>query len=555
MAVVVGLVVGGWTTPARAHANLLSTTPADGEVVDAAPTEVTLTFSENVTVQNDGIRVLDAEGQRVDAGTAAASGPVVTAPVESLDDGGYVVAWRVVSADGHPIRGAFTFSVGQATDLQAGLADQAFEGGDDSLNEGLGRALRGLTYAGVLVVSGLALVGTSLRRSGEDPPIAGVATVVVVLALAAAVLQVPVQAALVTGRGWGSLTDAGVFGLVMSDGMGLSIGMLVGGLIALLLTSGLPMVSTVRALTYGGAIVAPLGFVVHGHTRTMSPAALGYLADAVHVMAAAIWLGGLVALATVVHRRRRADDPTGAGEAVVTFSRWAFWSALAVVVAGLVLSWITVGGPDVLTSTSYGQLLLAKVAVVALVMAGAAWNRYRFVPMLASLQHPPVDREVEHDRQSDDAAPTASAWGRFGTVVRLEVVGLVVVLAITGVLANVTPASEARSTGPVGVTVDFGEEGTMEVVVDPARVGRNDIHVYLKEASGDFDDRFDEAVFRLELPSQDVGPLDREPVRAGPGHFQVVSTPIDVPGEWRLTVLVRPDRFTEISASADFEVN
>ena len=546
---VVAFVVGTWAEPALAHANLIRSDPADGDVLDDAPSEVTLTYSENVTVQNDGVRVLDATGERVDSGTATASGPVVTVPLEPLADGGYVVAWRAVSADGHPIRGAFTFSVGEATVIQAGLADEAFEGGDDSLNETLGKVLRGLTYVGVLGVSGLALVGTSLRRSGEKPPIGGASTVAVLVALAAAVLQIPVQAALATGRGWGSLTDAGVFGLVVGDGMGLSIGMLAGGMLALLVTSGLPMVGTVRALTYVGAVVAPLGFVVHGHTRTMSPAAVGYLADAVHVLAAAIWFGGLIALTMVVRRRRRADDPVGAAEAVASFSRWAFWSALAVVAAGVVLAWITVGGLDVLTSTSYGKLLLAKVAAVALVLVGAAWNRYRFVP---TIDTPGGDEAAEGD--SGHGPDTSKAWSRFGTVMRLEILGIVVALAFTGVLANVTPASEARSTGPVGVTVDFGEGGTMEVVVDPAEVGRNDIHVYLKDESGQFDDRFDEAVFRLELPSQEVGPLDREPVRAGPGHFQVVGTPIDLPGEWQLTVLVRPDRFTEISATAEFTV-
>jgi copper transport protein len=138
-------------------------------------------------------------------------------------------------------------------------------------------------------------------------------------------------------------------------------------------------------------------------------------------------------------------------------------------------------------------------------------------------------------------------------VVRLEVIGLVVVLVITSQLANTTPARTAEAPGLQSVSAPLGS-GTLEVVVDPARPGRNDVHAYLLDARGRPDDRFDTASMELAVPAEDVGPLVREPVRAGPGHFVLVGTDLDLAGDWTLTVTVKPDRFTEQRATVGFRV-
>jgi len=138
-------------------------------------------------------------------------------------------------------------------------------------------------------------------------------------------------------------------------------------------------------------------------------------------------------------------------------------------------------------------------------------------------------------------------------VVRLEVVGIVAVLAVTAVLTNVTPARTAATGGVVTVSAPLGK-GSVEVIVDPARPGRNDVHAYILDADGGADDQYDDAQFQLALPAQDLGPFDREPVRAGAGHFQLVGTQLDLAGEWTLTITVKPSRFVEQSATVRFRV-
>jgi copper transport protein len=531
-------------SPAGAHAELSSTDPTDGAVLETAPSEVTLRFTEGVTVRPDGVRVLDRDAERVDGGIAEASDAVVVAPIDQpLPPGGYVVAWRVVSADGHPVRGAFTFSVGTRTAVSDDVVARAFAGSADGRDERLGAVLRALAYIAILASAGAVWVGAALRRDHEPTPVGRWVTVLGGVGLLAVLLQVPVQASLASGQGLGSIAEDGVLGLALADGVGWSLAITSVGLLALLVTSGLPFRVQVRRLALTGAALAPLGLVVTGHTRTMSPAVVGYLADAAHVAAGAIWLGGLGALLAVVRRRRADDDAAGAAEAVARFSGWAAAVVAVVVGAGLVLTWIEVGSLSALTSTTYGRYLMAKVAVALVVIAGAAWNRFRLVPAIAA----------EPAGAPTNAPSSAGAWRALQRVARLEVVGLVVVLVITAQLANTTPARIAEAPGLQSVSAPLGS-GTLEVIVDPARPGRNDVHAYLLDARGRPDDRFDTAAMELAVPAEDVGPLVREPVRAGPGHFVLVGTDLDLAGDWTLTVTVKPDRFTEQRATVGFRV-
>jgi copper transport protein len=528
---------------ASAHAELSATDPADGAVVASAPEALTLQFTEDVAVRPDGVRVLDDQGERVDSGATSAEGAVVTVPVGGdLHDGTYVVAWRAVSADGHPIRGSYTFSIGRESTLGDGVADGAFGSGDDRVYEIADAVARAIAYLAILGASGYVIIASALRRPEDPSPVGRRTTVAACIGLVSILVQVPLQGALATGRGLTAVTDPDVLALAIADGMGWAALLASLGLLAVLITSGLPWEGAARRVGLAGAVLAPVGFVVTGHTLTMSPAALGYAADLVHVLTAAVWFGGLVAVVVAVRRRRRDDEPLEAAEAIARFSGWAAATAAALVAAGLVLSWIEVGSLEALTTTLYGRLLLAKVGLALVVLAAAAWNRFRLVPRVAAaaIEEPPAD--------------DAASWTTLLRLVRLEFVLLVVVLLVTAVLSNVTPAKVAVDTGPITVSAPLGE-GTMDVTIDPAKAGRNDIHIYLFDQRGRPADQYDEAAVSLELPSQGLGPFDREPVRAGNGHFQLVATDLPLAGTWSMTVTVKPDRFTEQKATVSFPVS
>jgi copper transport protein len=109
-----GLVVVANAGPASAHAILESTTPASGEAVATSPKVIELDFSEPVEVSLGAIRLFDTSGRELDVGRSrhpSGDDTRVASTAPELGDGSYVVAWRVVSADSHPVNGAFTFDV------------------------------------------------------------------------------------------------------------------------------------------------------------------------------------------------------------------------------------------------------------------------------------------------------------------------------------------------------------------------------------------------------------------------------------------------------------
>jgi copper transport protein len=543
--VAVVLLVLGLASPAAAHAALLSSDPADGSVLERQPEAISLQFTERVTVQPDGIRVVDASGDRIDRGAASAEGATATSPLrDDLPDGTYVVSWRVVSADGHPVRGAFTFSVGEETAVDPGLADAAFAGGSDLLYEWITGILRFIAYVGALGAAGAVALRALVHRDGDPPPVLGWVPAAAGAALAAGLVHLPAQAALATGEGWLAVTDGAVLRQVLGDGVWQSLLVTSIGLLALLVTTGLPWSGPTRPLALAGVVLAPVGFALTGHTRSMEPAVAAYVADGAHLLAGAAWFGGLVALVGIVRERRGQDEALGAAEAVVRFGSLAAASVAVVALTGATLSWVEVGSASALTSTDYGRLLLVKVALVAVVVGLAAWNRFRLVPHVAAAALAASTEGLE----GDGGGPGEPAWRRLTSVVRAEALVLVVVLAVTSALVVTTPAKTAAVDGPVTVTAPLGE-GTVELTVDPARPGRNDVHAYLFDETGRPDDRFEDAAMRLELPAQALGPFDLEPVRVGPGHFQLVAADLPVGGDWEITVTVKPDRFTEQSAT------
>src|SRR5690606_12970626 len=152
--------------------------------------------------------------------------------------------------------------------------------------------------------------------------------------------------------------------------------------------------------------------------------------DVVHASAGAVWFGGLAALALSLWARRR-EEPTGAAAVVGRFSAVAAASLGAVAVAGTALAWAEVRSLDALTSTTYGRLVIAKVALVAAVAAIGAYNRFRLVPVVVAA-----------------AGVPARAWQLLRRSVAAEVAGLLVAVVLTAVLVEVTPARTAAAQQP-----------------------------------------------------------------------------------------------------------
>jgi copper transport protein len=555
--------------PASAHAQLVSTTPADGAHVDPAPKEVSLRFSEKVSLKLGGVRVLNTDGERVDKDDARVDGDTVTVGLrEGLGDGPYVVAWNVVSADSHPVNGAFTFVVGaganaskeQVASLLAVPSDKAWR-----IAAGVGRFA---SYAGILLAAGAVVFLTVVDRRRPSKGIVQLVIGAAAIGVAGLLVQIPLQAAIATETGWRALRSPSRWVDVLSNS-GLRWATLLGVVGAAIVALAVRALASERERSWApwaglvGASIAFVSFSLTGHTRVTTPGWLVIPADSVHVAAAGAWFGGLVLLVVAWTARRRDGDAVAAARLVDRFSQMAVVTIVAVAVSGVILGWKEVGSLSALTSTRYGWTLVAKLCVVAFVGGLAAYNHWKLVPDIRRTGKRVVSATgaattTEASVGGPGAAKTtrsALAWRRLDTTVRSEIVGLVVVLAITSALVAITPAREATSTGGVFSSTVAFRGGTLSLVVDPAKVGLNEIHVYVLDAEQRPDDALEQMTLRMSLPSQSVGPFERVMDDAGPGHWSLDSSDLTIPGAWELTAVGQVSKFEDQQATVTVPIH
>ncbi|MFE4418591.1 copper resistance CopC/CopD family protein [Streptomyces sp. NPDC056817] len=390
---VAGVLLAG-AAPASAHAALTGSDPQQGAVVDKAPSQVSLTFSEQVALSDNSLRVLDPKGNRVDTGKpSGVSGTTYAVRLHSgLPDGTYTVAYQVVSADSHPVGGAYTFSIGAPSKTTAAVGDQTAGGGIVGGLYGLGRYV---SYAGFVVLAGGAAFVLACWQRGSGVRVVQRLIVSGWVALTAATLALLLLRGSYTTSGKiGDVFDLTLLGQVLQTRTGAA---LVSRL--LLLAAAALFVAVLfgeyqkrtddekRDLTFGlaiGGTVVAVGlaasWAMSEHASTGLQPGIAMPVDVVHLLAVAAWLGGLVALLVALYRAP-SETPVETA-AVHRFSQVAFGSVLALVATGTYQSWRQVGSWSALTDTRYGQLLLVKVGLVAL-MVGVAWTSRRWTGRLA----------------------------------------------------------------------------------------------------------------------------------------------------------------------------
>jgi copper transport protein len=262
------------------------------------------------------------------------------------------------------------------------------------------------------------------------------------------------------------------------------------------------------------------------------------------------------------------------------------------------MTWIETGSVKALFTTTYGRLVLVKMAITLGVVLMAAYNRFRLVPgIIAGSEADPDEADeqvitipartsvaaagtgIEDDPGSpgteptpsddqdggdpralgsetpddldDDDEPTESElqswrWIELRRMVGYEAVALIAVLGFTAVLVNTTPArttvlSEAKV---VNITNNTAT-GTVNLVVSPARVGTNTIHVQYADEAGKPVDVANTLTIELSLPSKDLGPITRQVVKVSTGHYVLDGDELSLAGDWNITLAVRTSDFTE----------
>lgn len=495
---------------ASAHAILESSSPEASTLLVSSPKEIRLDFDEQVEATLGDVRVYDSEQREVvNSKTVRSSSDlsIVTADIPTLQNGVYVVVWRVVSADGHPVAGAFPFEIGtKSTGTSAALLEEVLNRTETTSPLGNPMsALRLLGFLGLILLVGCvsllwrspllgnARVRKTLRYSSVS---------IAVSSLGLLLMQGPYTA----GKSWGSLFDSFLIGEVMQTRLGLALFIRVicafaWGIIAI--TASASVSRRWRISVIATAIITITTYAASGHQSAGTLSGIFVPLDMIHLAAISTWVGALLALA-VVSKGNSVENEAK------RFSQMATWSMPVVVVTGVVQGLHLIGGISTITQSSFGKLLLLKTLLVGGVVVFGSKAR-------ATLQ--------------------SGSFSSITKIIRWESTLVVLVLAVTSLMVAQSPNTMPKT--PIAYSATKVQNGIVaELSVVPAVVGTAEVHVILTPPGGSLTPAKSVTV-QFDLPSRNIPAIPVSMTEIGPNHWiGIVQFPFS--GEWNMNSRVSP---------------
>jgi len=571
-----------FTPSASGHAQLLGTSPLSGSIVKVQPTEVIFMFNQDVGGTLGAVRVYNAQGNEVD--DLDVSHPdgnehwMGVGLKPHLPDGTYTGTYRVISADTHIVYGGLVFSIGHAGAAPkftvAGLIGKSETGRVTKVAFGVVRGLNYLTLA--LMVGGLAFLFfawlpalSSVAGSEERWSLASRAfasrlrqllALAVLLGVIVSVLGILLQGANAAGVSlWSSLKSSVIDNTIESRfgevwGLRAVDWALLGALLAGSRAIGRDVIPVLGSAGQDGetpqpvtrpprAILALLGIgalylvitpALAGHASIESPVGVFFPSDALHVLSGSAWVGGiaclLIALPAATGQLQRPERSRLLLATLARFSPLALGAVVVIALTGVLQAYIDVRSLHGLFHTTYGTLIIIKIALLSLLI-GLGWvNRERVIPAL--------------ERLVGDGQSPGGIGALARRTMRGELALMLCVFGVTAALISYAPPIDA-ATGPFSTNTTIGQ-AELEMTVEPARVGLNTIHLYLIDAkTGAQFTATKELTANAKLPSKGIGPLQLKPILAGPGHYVFNSAVLSPGGTWDIEVIDRVSEFEQ----------
>ncbi|PWW42282.1 MULTISPECIES: copper resistance CopC/CopD family protein [Paenibacillus] len=524
------LVMPQW---ASAHAYIVQASPGEDELVATAPEQLTLEFNESLQTAFFDIKITAPDGTQADDGNVhvdeARPHILETGLRTGLGNGTYAVNWKAVSADGHPIQGAYVFHIGEPSGAPAGLAD---------LTSGTGQVggplkwILSLTdwiqYLGLSVILGtlafllLRIAPASMAREPLEVPRSyrllwisyGAASV-------AALISLPLNTLYESGVSIGEFSWAlmGSALKLTSFGQIWMVQILIVMLLAVTILSGYDRDRSLRIRIWSsyGSLVLVLGWLfthaMTGHPAAAEQRALAIAMDFVHLIGAAFWIGALTAMAVCLPPLADKLPSTVRGEvywtAIRRFTAWGIGAVAALVATGIYSSLIILPAP-LLTSlftTAYGLVLIAKV-VLLVVMLVLAWRHARMA--------------------------RASSGNRLAGSLKAELIAGAVVLALAAVLTHLSPG-QPTAAGPYKEAQTMDDGTTITLQVSPNRTGENQFKVDVKKPDGTTVNDLEQITLSLTHLDMDMGIYEITIPKNDTGVYEAEEY-ISMPGRWNIKV-------------------
>jgi copper transport protein len=531
---------------AWAHAALLRTVPEASRTINAAPPEVRLTYSEPVEPRFAIVSVTDASAKQVTSGDPAAapgSPDTLVTPLERVPEGWYLVFWRVISADGHPVRGAFTFAVGP----NPGPPPQ-FRVPSLSETATTTRLLvsRWVVFLAVLSTLGLfvlrALIARPVARAVRGTSLQAL-NVAFLVALAVSLVALPVYVVIATAEfTLRSVWDLGAIVPVARDsGFGrdfldlelvLALFGVAAGAALFVDRPERQQRSVAELLALPAALAAGAACLLlpalAGHAGQKSPRGVALPLDVLHLGAVAVWLGGLIGLVVLWLSVGRTGRSAVLAYVVPRFSAVAFCSVLLLIGTGIGQSLLELPTLASLWQTSYGQALLWKIGLLAAALVLAGVNLARTKPRLAA---------------GDASAPLL-----LRRLVQGEIVFVAAALFAAAVLSSLAPPSSALAKvqdvaarvgpGPVAETVSKSPY-KVRLRVSPNRAAVPNAFS-LALTKGGKPVRGADVVTRFDMLDMEMGEQSYRFAERRPGVYSRSAPALVMVGHWGLVFEVTP---------------
>jgi copper transport protein len=499
-------------SPAFAHASLAASEPRDGAVLTEAPKQAELRFNEKVTA--GAVHLIDATGMlRSDASVDAKDETIAVTVPPNLPQGTSIISYRVISADGHPVAGSITFSVGAPT--EAKVAENS-SGGTN--------ALIWLTRIGLYIGLFAGIGGTFFVRWVARERASSLILAALVVGLVSAVASLGLQGLDLLGLPLSNLATAAPWEIALGTSLGpsllIAIAALGLGIAAIQSNSAARILSALAMLGVG------LSLAASGHAATAPPQALTRPTMFLHAVCIAFWLGALAPLLALLWERN------GAALSIVQrFSKVAVPAVAALVLTGLTLAIIQLESFGALLTTRYGIILCIKLVLVAILLGLAALNRFRLTPALA---------------QNPEATPSLSRS------ILLECAVALGILAVVAVWRFTPPPRSLVPDAPLAVHIHTGK-AMFQVLISPGRVGSDSFVLQLLNSDGSLL-HAKEATLTVSIPARGIEEIERPGVRDADGFWRVDNVPLAVAGRWHMRIDALVTDFEKITLEDDFDV-
>jgi copper transport protein len=548
------LAAGALALPAAAwaHAVLVRTTPVPSSVVNRAPPVVLLTYSEAVEPRFAIVSVTNADGRQQIAGSprrSATDPSTLVVPLNRLLQGWYLAYWRVVSVDGHPVRGAFTFAVGP----NPGPAPQFPV---PSISETAATPSL-VTARAIVFLSVMAAIGLFILRIATARPLVrrlsetrlravsvafGIAAVIALIAIPVYVVMATAQFALRSAFDLGNvlpLLRDSAFGRGYLD-LELIVGLFVLAAALALLVDRPERAqrSIAELLSAAGALLAAAATLLvpglSGHAGQTSPRGLSVALDWLHLAAGSLWVGGLIGLLVLWWSLPVARRVAGLMVCVPRFSNTAFASVLLLIGSGVGASIIHLPTFSSLWQTSYGQALLVKIGLLGVALMLGAVNLLRTRPRLAA--------------SGDRPELGTGAASLLRRLVSGETLLLAAAIVAAAVLSSLPPPAKALAVagsaiarvGPGPVTEVVNKNGyRIELRVTPNRAAAPNTFA-LRITKDSVPVRHSNVIAGFAMLDMEMGTQTRVLPERAPGLYELSTPALVMVGHWGLSFEITP---------------